>query len=174
MNALRAAVENPRILFACPRAKILAPLSFNGCASRSRNFWSTSKRAAIWTPETCRSRAISWSPRPPTPPTAVVSPSPMTATRIVWFGPILFDGLCARAIRRGIPVTAPAARDCVRKLLRLSWFLLRSPASNARQEVTLRSAASQNEPRKREIAACAGPVKTQKFLKRIIVQFCAG
>ena len=42
--------------------------------------------ATIFTPEISRSRPINWWPRPPTPPTAVVDPRPMTATFTVSLG----------------------------------------------------------------------------------------
>jgi hypothetical protein len=65
---------------------------------------------------------MSWWPRPPTPPTAVVDPSPMTATFTVSLGPT--DPRPAPGIRRGIPSARLAAIEPVRKLRRGMDFIL--------------------------------------------------
>ncbi len=64
---------------------------------------------------------MSWWPRPPTPPMAVVDPSPMTATFTASLG--LPDRGPAPSISLGIPIARPAAIEPLRKLRRAIGFI---------------------------------------------------
>src|SRR2546428_8651497 len=66
---------------------------------------------------------MSWCPRPPTPPTAVVDPSPITATRTVSLGPEDRDEPSAPRTILGIPSASPAVNDLFRKFLRVIVFM---------------------------------------------------
>src|SRR5262249_45893960 len=80
-----------------------------------------SQSATILTPAVSRSRPMSWWPRPPTPPTAVVDPSPMTATFTASLGPPARGP--APSISRGIPSPRPAVIEPLRKLPRGLGFM---------------------------------------------------
>ncbi len=64
---------------------------------------------------------MSWWPRPPTPPTAVVDPSPMTATFTTSLGPP--DGGPAPSMNRGIAGARPAVIESLRKIRREIGFI---------------------------------------------------
>ena len=64
---------------------------------------------------------MSWWPRPPTPPTAVVDPRPMTATFTASLGPPGRGP--APSISRGIPSARPAVIEPLRKLRRGIGFI---------------------------------------------------
>src|SRR5213594_2922430 len=66
---------------------------------------------------------MSWCPRPPTPPTAVVDPSPITATRTVSLGPGDRDEPSAPITVFGIPRASPAVIERLRNFLRVIVFI---------------------------------------------------
>src|SRR5438034_1012240 len=66
---------------------------------------------------------MSWCPRPPTPPTAVVDPSPITATRTVSLGPGDRDEPSAPRTILGIPSANPAVIERFRNFLRVIVFI---------------------------------------------------
>src|SRR5881397_1452340 len=66
---------------------------------------------------------MSWCPRPPTPPTAVVDPSPITATRTVSLGPGDRDEPAAPITNLGIPSASPTVIEVFRNFLRVMVFI---------------------------------------------------